>query len=715
MLGRALCALLYRVEVSGLEHCERAGERVLVVANHTSLLDGLLLYLYLPRTPVFAVQTFWTRRWWARPFLRLVETVKFDAHDPMAIKAMVRAIRERGVAAIFPEGRMTTTGALMKIYEGTAVIADKAGAAILPVALDGPQHTWFACPRTALNRRWRPRIRILVLPAVVPAVEDAAQGHARRSAAARAIERVMQKISFASFFREGTIFDAFLDAVGLHGGGKVVAEDIQRKPVTGRALLLRAFALGRLIARQTRAGEHVGVMLPNSTGVLTVFLALHSHGRVPAMLNFTAGSAALVTAVQTASIKVVYTARQFIAKAELGKVVATLESAVKVVYLEDLAARLSVATRLGALLAACLPTAAYRRFHRLRDPEDTAVILFTSGSEGVPKGVVLSHRNLLANCAQTQVLIGLNHRDLVFNALPIFHSFGLTAGMLLPMLYGARIFLYPTPLHHKIIPELCYQLGATVLFGTNSFLAAYAQSAHPYDFHTLRYVIAGAEKLQAETRRVWAERFGIRIFEGYGATEASPVVSVNTPMAHRPGTVGRLLTGIEYYLEPVEGIAHGGRLVIRGPNVMKGHLYHGSDGEIIPPSTSRGPGWYDTGDIVEVDADGYLQIVGRAKRFAKVAGEMISLAVVEEIAATAWPGKGHAAVAVADARKGEHIVLVTQQTDADRRQFLQSAQRLGHSELHVPKRFLVVEALPLLGTGKLDYRQVAAIAGSTGD
>ncbi len=715
MIGRGLCALLYRVEVSGLEHCHRAGERVLVVANHTSLLDGVLLYLYLPRAPVFAVQTLWARKWWVRPLLRLVETVPFEAHDPMALKAMVRAIKERGIAAIFPEGRMTTTGALMKIYEGTAVIAEKAGAAILPVAFDGPQHTWFACPRSALRRRWRPRIRMIVLPATAARVEEAAPGHARRLTAARAFEQIMQQVSYASFFRDGTLFEAFLDAIRLHGGRTVVAEDIQRKPVTGRTLLLRAFALGRLVSRHTRAGEHVGVLLPNSTGVIAVFLALHSQGRVPAMLNFTAGSAALLTAVQTASIGVVYTSRQFVAKAELGEVVAALESAVKVIYLDDLAAHLAVGARLAALLATWFPGAFYRRCHPGRDPGDTAVILFTSGSEGVPKGVVLSHRNLLANCAQTQVLIGLHERDLVFNALPVFHSFGLTAGMLLPMLYGARIFMYPTPLHHKIIPELCYQVGATVLFGTNSFLAAYAQSAHAYDFHTLRYAIAGAEKLQAETRHLWAERFGIRIFEGYGATEASPVVSVNTPMAHKSGTVGRLLTGIEYYLEPVEGIAQGGRLVIRGPNVMKGYLYHGSDGEIVAPATSRGAGWYDTGDIVEIDPDGYLQIVGRAKRFAKVGGEMISLAVVEEIAAAAWPGKSHAAVAVADVRKGEHIVLVTQQTDADRRHFLQCAHRLGHSELHVPKRFVVVGALPLLGTGKLDYRRLTALVTSPED
>ncbi len=308
------------------------------------------------------------------------------------------------------------------------------------------------------------------------------------------------------------------------------------------------------------------------------------------------------------------------------------------------------------------------------------------------------------------MLLDLTPRDVLFNAMPLFHSFGLTGGVMLPLLDGARVFLYPSPLHYRLIPELCYELGASVLFGTNTFLAGYARYAHPYDFYSMRYVVAGAEKLQEETRRLWAERFGIRVFEGYGATEASPVISVNTPMHNRTGTVGRLLTGIEHYLEPVEGLEEGGRLVIRGPNVMKGYLFHGAD-EIGPPWTeARGAGWYDTGDVVTVDGDGFVSIIGRVKRFAKLGGEMVSLAAVEELASRAWPDAVHAAVTLSDARKGEQIVLLTEQADAERKRLVEAARRGGYSELMVPRRVVPVESVPLLGSGKIDYRAAGILA-----
>jgi acyl-[acyl-carrier-protein]-phospholipid O-acyltransferase/long-chain-fatty-acid--[acyl-carrier-protein] ligase len=714
-LGRVIFGIVHRVEVRGWENYRLAGDRVLIIANHASLLDGALLYLYLPEAPLFAIDPVTTARRALRPFLRLAEVVPLDHTEPSALEAIAAHVRAGRKVVIFPEGRITTTGALMKLYESAGIIAALADAAILPIGIEGAQYSLFSHLSGIVRRRLMPKIRITILPPQRLSFDDRSDAVTRRKTAALRIEEIMGRIAYANLYRETTLFDAVIEAMRLHGAGRVVvADDLQRGALTYRQLLVRAFALGEAITGQTRGGEHVGVMLPNSTSVLTVFLALHSHGRVPAMLNFTAGSQALLHSVQTASIRVIYTARRFIDQTGLGELVRSLEQEVQIVYLEDLAGRISTLSRLRALLAGYCPRLAYRSRHTDRSPEATAAILFTSGSEGAPKGVVLSHANLLANVAQTRVLISLFQRDLVFNALPVFHSFGLTAGTFLPLLSGAGTYFYPTPLHYKLIPELCYRLGATVLFGTNTFLAAYAQAAHPYDFHALRYVIAGAEKLQAETRRVWAERFGLRILEGYGATEASPVVSVNTPLANKPGTVGRLLTGIDYYLEPVEGIATGGSLVIRGPNVMRGYLYRGSDGEIVPPVSGRGAGWYDTGDIVEMDDDGFLRIVGRAKRFAKVGGEMVSLGAVEEIAMARWPGVLHAAVAVPDPRKGEVIVLVTQQADADRRQFLDAVQRSGASELHVPRRIIVVDEMPVLGTGKLDYPRISEIARQAG-
>ena len=312
--------------------------------------------------------------------------------------------------------------------------------------------------------------------------------------------------------------------------------------------------------------------------------------------------------------------------------------------------------KIGALLARQFAGWRYRR-ERVR-PDEPAVVLFTSGSEGMPKGVVLSHANVLANREQVMARFDFGSQDIILNALPLFHSFGLTAGTLLPILSGMRTFFYPSPLHYRIVPEMAYDVNATVMFGTNTFLAGYARFAHPYDFYSVRYAFAGAEKLKDETRRIWTDKFGVQIFEGYGATETSPVLAANTPVDTRVGTVGRLLPGIEYALDPVPGV-EGGRLSVRGPNVMLGYLKHDKPGVIQPPSTERGPGWYDTGDIVSIDADGFVTIQGRAKRFAKIGGEMVSLTAVEELAARTWPESQHAVVSVPDAQKGEQLVLVT--------------------------------------------------------
>ncbi len=259
-------------------------------------------------------------------------------------------------------------------------------------------------------------------------------------------------------------------------------------------------------------------------------------------------------------------------------------------------------------------------------------MLFTSGSLGSPRGVVLTHRNVLANVAQLAGRIGFARDQRVLNALPMFHGFGLTAGFVLPVVSGIPAFLYPSPLHYGAIPQLAYSWNATALFGTSTFLRGYARRAHPLAFRSLRLVIAGAEPLAPAVRELWFERFGLRILEGYGVTECSPVLAVNTPASYRSGTVGRLLPGLEARLLPVEGLpADSGRLLVRGPNVMAGYLT--PDGTLLPPPD----GWHDTGDVVRLDPDGHLSIVGRLARFAKAGGEMIPLAAVEALAHALWP------------------------------------------------------------------------------
>jgi acyl-[acyl-carrier-protein]-phospholipid O-acyltransferase/long-chain-fatty-acid--[acyl-carrier-protein] ligase len=374
---------------------------------------------------------------------------------------------------------------------------------------------------------------------------------------------------------------------------------------------------------------------------------------------------------------------------------------VELVWLEDVRAKLGLADKLYGAIALRFAGALHRRLGV--SASDPAAVLFTSGSEGVPKGVALSHANLLANRRQIAARVDFSPADLALNALPMFHSFGLTGGFLLPLLSGVRVFLYPSPLHYRIVPEIAYATGATILFGTDTFLAGYARRANPYDFYALRYVFAGAEPVREETRKLWSERFGKRILEGYGVTECSPVIAVNTPMHYRAGTVGRFLPLVEHRLEPVPGIERGGRLVVRGPNVMAGYL---RGGDIEGPEG----GWYDTGDIVAVDADGFATIVGRIKRFAKLGGEMVSLAAAERIAETAVPETRHAVVALPDPRRGEKLILVTEAKGFDRSRLIEAAHRLGLPEIAVPRDVIEIERLPLLGTGKTDYGVVLRLA-----
>jgi acyl-[acyl-carrier-protein]-phospholipid O-acyltransferase/long-chain-fatty-acid--[acyl-carrier-protein] ligase len=363
-----------------------------------------------------------------------------------------------------------------------------------------------------------------------------------------------------------------------------------------------------------------------------------------------------------------------------------------VVYLEDVRAEIGILDKLRGL-------AAFKKPLVRRDPGDPAAILFTSGSEGVPKGVVLSHRNMLANAAQAAARIDFGREDRVFNVLPVFHSFGFTVGLVLPLVSGVPVYLYPSPLHYRLIPELVYGVNATILFGTDTFLAGYARAAHSYDFRSLRYVLAGAEPLKEATRRVYLEKFGLRILEGYGVTETAPVLAINTPMFNRFGTVGRLMPGIEAKLEPVPGVEDGGRLSVRGPNVMLGYLRVENPGVLEPPPE----GWHDTGDIVAIDPEGFITIKGRAKRFAKIGGEMISLAAVEALAAELWPSALSSVASAPDPRKGERLVLVTDRKDASRSAFQAYAKAKGASELMIPAEVLVVDKVPVLGSGKLDY------------
>jgi acyl-[acyl-carrier-protein]-phospholipid O-acyltransferase / long-chain-fatty-acid--[acyl-carrier-protein] ligase len=708
LLLRSVLRLCYRVRVDGMEHYQQAGTRVLIVANHTSFLDAVLLAAFFPDRLTFAIDTHHAQRWYGQVARLLVDLFPLNPMNPLSTKSLIKYVKEDRRAVIFPEGRITVTGSLMKIYQGPGLIADKSEAMVLPVRIEGAQYTPFSRLKGRVRLRWFPQISLTVLPPRRLMVDATLPARERRARAGQILSDVMTEMMFVTSNYRSTLVTKLLDAQRVHGGDHVIVEDIERRPLTYDTLMLRARVLGRAICQATRPGEYVGVLMPSMVTTVITFFGLLFYGRIPAMLNFTVGAQGMCSACATAQIRVVYTSRRFVQNAKLDKAVAALAQQVQVIYLDDLAATISTFDKLRAWLSAPLAGWIYRR-HKLV-PDNPAVVLFTSGSEGTPKGVVLSHANLLANLHQLAARVDFNAQDVILNALPLFHSFGLTAGTILPLLYGMKTFFYPSPLHYRIVPEIAYDINATIMFGTNTFLAGYARFAHPYDFNSLRYVFAGAEKLKDETRRAWEDKFGVRIFECYGATETSPGLTTNTAMGNKPGSVGRLLPAIDYHLEDVPGVADGGRLHVRGPNVMRGYLLHAQPGVLVPPKSSCGDGWYDTGDIVSIDAEGFVTIRGRAKRFAKIAGEMVSLTAVEALASKVWPTAQHAVVTVPDAQKGEQLVLITSQSDAARGALLEQAKKDGIGEINVPKKFLVVKQVPLLGTGKTDYAGAQALA-----
>ncbi|MCZ4304637.1 bifunctional acyl-ACP--phospholipid O-acyltransferase/long-chain-fatty-acid--ACP ligase [Zoogloeaceae bacterium G21618-S1] len=693
---RAIAGVLFRVRVSGQMPAQT--DRLLIIANHESFLDGLLLGLFLPLDPVFVVHTGVTRKPLFRAVLSLVDYLAVDPTSPMAMKQVVRLIEAGRPVVIFPEGRITTTGSLMKTYDGPAFVAARTGATLLPVRIDGAARTYFSRMNGKFPRRLLPQIRLNIQATTRIAPPVAPSARARRRKAGEAMRRVMQEMIFNSHPQQ-TLFEALLSVTAIHGRARRLVEDLKQEEYSYGDLLKMSLALGRLVARQSEAGENVGLLLPNLAPTLGLVFGLSAFGRTPAMLNYTAGVDGMQAACTAAQVRTVITSRAFVEQAKLDDKLAALDG-VRLVYLEDLRANMTLADTLWLVLWAMpFPRLATRIGH----PEDPAVVLFTSGSEGKPKGVVLSHAALLANIAQIRAAVDFSVDDKILNALPLFHSFGLTAGGLLPVLTGANVFLYPSPLHYRVIPELAYDRGCTVLLGTSTFLGNYAKHAHPYDFYRLRYVIAGAEKLAEPVRELWFDKFGIRIFEGYGATETAPVMAVNTPMAFCKGTVGQLLPGMHARLLPVPGIDKGGMLHVSGPNLMSGYLKFDAPGVLQPPVSEVGAGWYETGDIVDIDDDGFVRIVGRVKRFAKIAGEMVSLEVVEKLAAAAQPAAQHAASTQPDASKGEALVLFSTDRTLSRELLVAAAKAQGVAELAVPRKIVPVDALPLLGTGKIDY------------
>ena len=706
--------LIFRVRVVGLSNLPDEDRPGVVISNHASLLDAPLLAALLPDStgrPCFAIDPEQAKKPWVRPFLKLIETEPLNPLEPQSLRRLARAAAQRGRRLIvFPEGRITVTGGLMKSYPGAGVLAAKADNVIIPIHISGSEFSKLSRMSGKLRTRWLPEITITIFPPRKLIPPPNLLGRARRMWLADEIGRTLEENAFAAADKDDNLTNLFFRRMRLHGAQTPVFAEPPGRTLTYRSLHRAARALGGVFKKRHKPGENIGILLPTSLGAAVVFYAAVFRGLTPVMLNVNAGTNSLLSALRTARISRVYTARALLERLPaLADTAAAMEqeSGAQVEYLENLRGEIGLRRKLAALFFSLAPgrLACAGLAGTKADADSAGCILFTSGSEGAPKGVVLSHRNLASNCAQILSRLDATPADTMLNALPVFHSFGLTAGVILPVMAGVLTWQYPSPLHYRLVPEIAYLSNATIFFSADTFLANYARAAHPSDFWSLRLVFAGAEKLRESTRQAWLNKFGVRILEGYGVTETAPALAFNAPRQNKAGTVGRILPGIEAKLEKVEGVDAGGRLLVRGPNVMLGYLLPDAPGQLRPPAG----GWHDTGDIAELDGWGYLTIAGRIRRFAKIAGEMAPMNGIEERFRERWPEDSFAVVSVPDARRGEVLVLATTRADLTREAAAEALRAAGMPDLWAPRRIVHMKSLPQLPTGKSNYPAISEL------
>ncbi|MDD3922938.1 MAG: MFS transporter [Endomicrobiaceae bacterium] len=699
IITKRVLSIFYTIDVRGIENFEKCKGGTLIIANHTSLLDGIILSTTLGEKVSFAINTDVSKKFWVKPFLKLIKYFPIDNSNVMVVKSIIDELKKGGIVAIFPEGRITTTGGLMKIYPGPAVVADKSNADILPVCIEGSQYSDFSYFGEKTKSRRQRKIRLTILPPRKLGVDSTLPDNQRRNVSVTKLYDIMCEMKYASSSINNTIFNSLIQTISLVGRNKEILDDMNRRPITFGSFLGAVFAFSKQILKQTKDSEYVGLMLPNTKTSAEIFFALSAVNRIPCMINYTENIKNISACMKNAGITKVYTSKSFVDESNLNEITDVLtKNNIEIFYVEDLKEQLKFSDKFFAYLMSYFPKRYYKIINTNIDASNPAVVLFTSNFEGKIKSVVLSHKNIQANRGQLSSVMDFGIMDSFFNSMPIFHSFGIVAGMLLPLLRGIKVFMYHSPLHYRMVSELVYDTNSTVILGTDTFLNGYAKTAHPYDFYSVRFVIAGVEKLREETVKIWEENFGIRIFEAYGTAETSSTLSVNTPMYFKSGSVGRFLPSIEYKLEPMSELSSGSRLIVKGPNITNSHINN---------LNTSDDGWFDTGDIVTVDEDGFVFVEGKIKRFAKIDGESVSLSAIEVAVSNIWQKDKHAVININ--RKNLLILFTTNQSATiDELEKISKEQEING--FIIPSKIIVLEEIPITGTGATDYLKLTGIA-----
>lgn len=694
---KMLTKALFRTEVRGSLPAKDTHVGHIFIGNHISFWDPVLFASILPDDVYFVVNTQIAQQFSFA--LKGKNFVTIDPFNPHSIRKLVQLVRGGTSICIFPEGRISVTGNLMKMYNGTGVIAQRTGAQIVPVWFEGLQYAKWNYLKGKMAQKRFPKVVIHIgTPFTLARIEGERLQAAKLRTATAIYDQLIALGYRAKEKHHVNLYDELVIAAN-RAPSQVILDDFQNT-LTYRQLLQKIKALSFVFERHLQE-ERVGLLLPTSLAHIVSLFACFRLGIVPAILNFSMGEDIIRSNCETAQLRTILTSKLFVEKAGLSTSIAHLNEHYQILYLEDLRDEIGFVDKMNVLLS-------HSSAKQARSARGNALILFTSGSESRPKGVELSHDAVLANVTQANLVIDLTMQDRIFNAMPMFHSFGLTVGTMLPILRNIPTVVYPSPLHYKVIPEIIYDKNCTIFFGTSTFLKGYARMANPYDFRSVRYVAAGAEKLQEDVRDTYLYRFGIRVYEGYGTTETAPAVSINHPLFLKWGSVGRLFPGIQAKVQPIEGITDGGKLLLSGPNVMNGYWMYNQGFVPLEPD-AQGETWYDTGDVVDIDEEGYLFIKSRLKRFAKIGGEMVSLPTVEDVVKSIRPDSQLAAVAIPCPKKGEKIVLfMTKKMTL--KEIKKAIVARNVSSLLVPSEIVEIAAIPVLGSGKTNYAQLQQLA-----